>query len=163
MVVSWRTPYFEQFARRHFGSVKLGHRTPRTDCSRLRREKILSWTSSAPEPQLGPPLSLSLTCGPHLSSSSSSSSLPLLSSSHRRRPALATQAHGRAGELPQARPCGQAGEPLPRQRASKTQAREPGARRRSRPSEARPTGGARLGRGAEAGRRRCRRRRRSHL
>ena len=29
-----------------------------------------------------------------------SSSLPLLSSSHRRRPALATQAHGRAGELP---------------------------------------------------------------
>ena len=77
MVVCWRTPRFEQFARRHSGSVKLGHRTPRTGCSRLRREKILFWTSSAPEPQMGPPLSLSLTRRPHLSSSSSSSS-PLL-------------------------------------------------------------------------------------
>ena len=73
MVICWRTPCFEQFARRHSGSVKLGHRTPRTGCSRLRREKVLFWTSGAPEPQLGPPLSLSLTRGPHLSSSSSSS------------------------------------------------------------------------------------------
>ena len=29
---------FEAFARRHSGSVKLGHRTPRNGCSRLRRE-----------------------------------------------------------------------------------------------------------------------------
>ena len=68
---------FEQFARRHSGSVKLGHRTLWTGCSRLMREKILFLTSGAPEPQLGPPLSLSLTRGPHLSSSSSSYS-PLL-------------------------------------------------------------------------------------
>ena len=64
MVICWRTPRFEQFARRHSGSLKLCHRTPRPGFSRLRREKILFWTSGAPELQLGPPLSLSLTRGP---------------------------------------------------------------------------------------------------
>ena len=75
MVLYWQTTTLEHFTTRHSGSVKLGHKTPRTGCSRLRREKISFWTSSAPEPQLVPPLSLSLTRGPHLSSSSSSSSL----------------------------------------------------------------------------------------
>ena len=54
MVIYWRTPCFEQFARRHSGSLKLGHSTPRPNFSWLMREKILFWTSGAPEPQLGP-------------------------------------------------------------------------------------------------------------
>ena len=54
MVIYWLTSRFEQFARRHSGSLKLGHRTPWSGFSRLRREKILFWTSGAPEPQLGP-------------------------------------------------------------------------------------------------------------
>ena len=38
MIICWRTLRFEQFARRYSSSVKLGHRTPRTGCNRLRRE-----------------------------------------------------------------------------------------------------------------------------
>ena len=77
MVIYWRTPRFEQFARRHSNSLKLEDRTPWPSFSRLRREKILFWTFGAPKPQLGPPLSLSLMRGPHRPSSSSSFS-PLL-------------------------------------------------------------------------------------
>ena len=77
MVLCWWTPTLEHFVRRHSSSVKLGYRTPWTGCSWLRREKFSFWISGAPESQLGPPFSLSLMHGPHLSSSSSSSS-PLL-------------------------------------------------------------------------------------
>jgi len=52
MVVCSRTPSFDQFARRHSGSLKLGHRTSRPGFSRLRGEKISFWTSGAPEPYL---------------------------------------------------------------------------------------------------------------
>ena len=38
MVLCWRTLILEHFARRHSSSVKLGHRTSRTGCSRLRRD-----------------------------------------------------------------------------------------------------------------------------
>ena len=41
MVVCRRTPRFEQFVRRHSGSVKLGHRILRIGCSRSRRENFV--------------------------------------------------------------------------------------------------------------------------
>ena len=53
MVLCWRTPTLEHFARRHSGSVKLGHMTQRTGCSRLRRENSGEMTF------LPPPLSSS--------------------------------------------------------------------------------------------------------
>ena len=49
MVLCWRTPTLEHFARRHSGLVKLGHKTSWTGCSRLRREKISFWTFGVPK------------------------------------------------------------------------------------------------------------------